>query len=252
VGFDLNMEGSVQSRMSLGREFQREGALSPHARCLVLCGMDRRWSSGERSRRDGAGRRSEGGPIMEGFVSEEKDFVLDSLWDGEPVKVLENRGDVITGVGLGKQQSSGWIYLGFWMMCHKDTIVIVNPGGDEGMDQSFSSRWGEWWAETGNILIERRQFWWFVWRGVQRRGRCQTWTRGCGCVGRESEWSCRWWGRSCDWFWWEIWFPLHSRCTYKEFTKCINYWINIKKDIGDNIITTWTIYNNNSDNEWEC
>ena len=36
---------------------------------------------------------------MEGFVSEEKDFVLYPLWDGEPVEVLENRGDVITGAG---------------------------------------------------------------------------------------------------------------------------------------------------------
>jgi len=38
---------------------------------------------------------------MEDFVSE-KDFVLDLLWDVEPVKVLENRADVIAG----EQQSS--------------------------------------------------------------------------------------------------------------------------------------------------
>jgi len=39
-----------------------------------------------------------GGLIMEGSVSEEKDFVLDPLWDGEPVKVLEKRGDVSSRV----------------------------------------------------------------------------------------------------------------------------------------------------------
>jgi len=37
-----------------------------------------------------------GGLVMEGFVTEEKDFALDPLRDGEPVKVPENLGDVIT------------------------------------------------------------------------------------------------------------------------------------------------------------
>ena len=35
-----------------------------------------------------------GGLLMEGFV-------LDELWDGEPVEILENRGDVINGAGVG-------------------------------------------------------------------------------------------------------------------------------------------------------
>ena len=30
-------------------------------------------------------------------MSEEKDFVLATFWDGEPVEILENRGDVIRG-----------------------------------------------------------------------------------------------------------------------------------------------------------
>ena len=51
---------------------------------------------------DGVG----GGLAIEGFVSEEKDFVTDALWDGEPVEILENRGDLITGVGVGEQASS--------------------------------------------------------------------------------------------------------------------------------------------------
>jgi len=31
-----------------------------------------------------------GGLVMEGFMSEEKDFEVDPLWDWEPVEVLED------------------------------------------------------------------------------------------------------------------------------------------------------------------
>lgn len=37
-----------------------------------------------------------GGLVMKSFVSEEKDFELDPLWDREPV---EDGGDVVVGVG---------------------------------------------------------------------------------------------------------------------------------------------------------
>ncbi len=43
---------------------------------------------------------------MEGFMSEEKDFKLDPFWDREPVEVLEDNGDVVTGRGVGEQTSS--------------------------------------------------------------------------------------------------------------------------------------------------
>jgi len=46
------------------------------------------------------------GLVMEGFVCEEENFELNSLWDQEPVEVSENRGDVVTGLGVGKQTSS--------------------------------------------------------------------------------------------------------------------------------------------------
>ena len=36
------------------------------------------------------------GLVMEGFVCEEKDFELNSLWDREPVEVPEDRGDVVS------------------------------------------------------------------------------------------------------------------------------------------------------------
>ena len=43
--------------------------------------------------------------VMEGFVSEEKDFELDLLWGRELVEVLEDWGYV--GMGLGEQASNG-------------------------------------------------------------------------------------------------------------------------------------------------
>ena len=53
----------MQSRICLGREFQREGAaaekaLSPQVRCLVLSGGVRRFASDERRLRDGLWRWS--------------------------------------------------------------------------------------------------------------------------------------------------------------------------------------------------
>ncbi len=47
-----------------------------------------------------------GGLVVEGFMSEEKDFKLDPLWDREPVEVLEDRGDMVTGARVGEQASS--------------------------------------------------------------------------------------------------------------------------------------------------
>ncbi len=47
-----------------------------------------------------------GGLVMKAFVSKETHFKLKASWDREPVEVLENRGDVITRVGVGEQASS--------------------------------------------------------------------------------------------------------------------------------------------------
>ena len=46
------------------------------------------------------------GLVMEGFVCEE-DFKLNTLWNWEPVEVLEDRSDVITGGDVGKQMCRG-------------------------------------------------------------------------------------------------------------------------------------------------
>lgn len=47
-----------------------------------------------------------GGLVVEGIMSEEKNFKLDPLCDREPVEVLEDRGDVVTGVDMDEQASS--------------------------------------------------------------------------------------------------------------------------------------------------
>ena len=43
-----------------------------------------------------------GGLVVEGFVSNEEDFEVDSLTDGEPVEVLEDGSDVVSGAGVGR------------------------------------------------------------------------------------------------------------------------------------------------------
>ena len=55
---DLKVDGLEQSRICLGRAFQREGAamekaLAPQVRCLVLSGCERRFASDDRRVREG-------------------------------------------------------------------------------------------------------------------------------------------------------------------------------------------------------
>ena len=42
------------------------------------------------------------------------------------------------------------------------------------------------------------------------------------CGYRETEWSCRWWGRSCDWFLWGIWDQLKTWCKWHRFESNMN------------------------------
>lgn len=42
------------------------------------------------------------GLVIEGFMSEEKDFELNSLWHREPMKVLKDWGDVFSCAGMGE------------------------------------------------------------------------------------------------------------------------------------------------------
>ena len=51
-----------------------------------------------------------GGLVVEGFVGEEEDYEMDALRDREPVELLEDWGDVVTGAGVGEQASSRVLY----------------------------------------------------------------------------------------------------------------------------------------------
>lgn len=47
-----------------------------------------------------------GGLIIKSFVSEEKDSKLNPLWDRKPVKLLEDRGDMVTRARMSEQTCS--------------------------------------------------------------------------------------------------------------------------------------------------
>lgn len=42
------------------------------------------------------------GLVMKGFMCEEEDFELNSLWDRKPMEVLEDRGNMVTGAGVSE------------------------------------------------------------------------------------------------------------------------------------------------------
>lgn len=44
-----------------------------------------------------------GGQVVEGFECDEEDFELDALWDGEPVKIAEDGGDMFAGAGVREE-----------------------------------------------------------------------------------------------------------------------------------------------------
>lgn len=43
------------------------------------------------------------GLFMEVFLCEEEDFVMNALGNREPVKILEDRGDVVASVSVARQ-----------------------------------------------------------------------------------------------------------------------------------------------------
>ena len=106
------MVRSVHSLMGCGSEFQREGAatekaLSPQVRCLMRVGMDKRLGRGVVVQQV---CEVGGDLIVEGFVRYEQDFEVDSLTDGEPVEVLEDGSDVVSGAGVGEGRAAEfWI-----------------------------------------------------------------------------------------------------------------------------------------------
>ena len=86
--------------------------------------------------------------MVEGFVGEEESFEIDAMFDGEPVKRVENGGDVFTGPGVGKEAGSRVLdhlesLEGMGGDASEEGVAVVKAGGDKGMDQGFSSTGGE-------------------------------------------------------------------------------------------------------------
>ena len=44
---------------------------------------------------------------MKCFMGEQEDFECDAVWDGEPVKILKDRGDMIPRMGTGEEACGG-------------------------------------------------------------------------------------------------------------------------------------------------
>ena len=48
---------------------------------------------------------------MQCFVGGEQHFVVDPLFDGQPVEVMEDWGDVVSGAGVGEKAGSRVLYM---------------------------------------------------------------------------------------------------------------------------------------------
>ena len=82
---------------------------------------------------------------MDGFVSEQKCFESDALFNGEPVQGAANRGDVLTRASVC-QEASGRILYDLQLIegaggdTGEEGVAVVEARVDEGMDEGFSSR----------------------------------------------------------------------------------------------------------------
>lgn len=59
---------------------------------------------------------------MEGFDREKKQFILDAVRDGEPVKALKDGGDVVMRMDLSEESSSRILNMEFVEWCGGGTI----------------------------------------------------------------------------------------------------------------------------------
>lgn len=96
------------------------------------------------------------GQVMEGFVGEEEELVLDAVLNREPVELLEDGGDVFSGAGVGEEAGSRVLnVLQFLEMSGRKSIekaiAIIKSRSDEGMDEDFSCRLGEGRTEAGDV-----------------------------------------------------------------------------------------------------
>ena len=49
--------------------------------------------------------------VIEGFEGGDQYFIVNPVFDWEPVEVVENRGDVISFAGFGEEAGSGVLYI---------------------------------------------------------------------------------------------------------------------------------------------
>ena len=65
----------------------------------------------------------------------------------------ESGGDVLPGLGADGDPGSRVLYiLGFGREPGQDSITVVQAGGDEGMDEGLSHRFGEGGLESGDVF----------------------------------------------------------------------------------------------------
>ena len=93
---------------------------------------------------------------MESFVGEEEYFKGDAEFDGEPVEIEEDRGDMVTGWGVGEEAGSRVLnhlksMEGARGDAGEEGVTVVQTGGDEGVDEGFSSRGGEAVSDFCNV-----------------------------------------------------------------------------------------------------
>ena len=87
------------------------------------------------------------GQVVESFESQEEDFEVDTLFNGEPVESEENRSDVFTRLGISEKAFSRVLdhlesMEGMRGDASEEGVAVVKMGRGEGMDKGFSSRCG--------------------------------------------------------------------------------------------------------------
>ena len=101
-------------------------------------------------------RQIGGGQTVESFVCEQECFEGYAGFDGEPMEREEDRGDVVTGSGMGEEAGSRILnhlksMEGAGGDADEEGVTIVQTGGDEGMNEGFSSRGGEAVSDFCNV-----------------------------------------------------------------------------------------------------
>lgn len=80
-----------------------------------------------------------GSEVIKSFVGDEEDLEMYTLFNGKPVKLTEDGGDVFSGGGSSEQ--SGSRVLNILQLLEnrggeaiQDAVTVVKSGGDEGVD----------------------------------------------------------------------------------------------------------------------